>query len=226
MKIRMIISVLVAAFALAAAPVGSGQAQESTPVTARRLAAEVQAFYDQTSTVRTAFSQSHYDRIYRRTTRSRGVLTIARPGKLRFDYLGGDGKVVVSDGSMLTIYEPGDDGDPGQYARTAVREDLSSALGFLTGQARLDRDFRFRLRDASDFGWSGHVLELRPLREEPGYDRMFLFVDASQAGVVRRVIVQDHAGNLNRFDFQRTEFNPAVPAARFAFTPPRGARRI
>ena len=226
MKIRMIISVLVAAFALAAAPVGSGQAQESTPVTARRLAAEVQAFYDQTSTVRTAFSQSHYDRIYRRTTRSRGVLTIARPGKLRFDYLGGDGKVVVSDGSMLTIYEPGDDGDPGQYARTAVREDLSSALGFLTGQARLDRDFRFRLRDASDFGWSGHVLELRPLREEPGYDRMFLFVDANQAGVVRRVIVQDHAGNLNRFDFQRTEFNPAVPAARFAFTPPRGARRI
>lgn len=225
MKIRMLISVLMAAFALAAAPVSSGQAQEA-PVTAQRLAAEVQAFYDQTSTVRTAFSQSHYDRIYRRTTRSRGVLTIARPGKLRFDYLGGDGKVVVSDGSMLTIYEPGDEGDPGQYARTAVREDLSSALGFLTGQARLDRDFRFRLRDASDFGWSGHVLELRPLREEPGYSRMFLFVDANQAGVVRRVIVQDHAGNLNRFDFQRTQFNRAVPAERFAFTPPRGARRI
>lgn len=225
MKTRMLISVLAAAFALAAAPVSSGQAQEA-PVTAQRLAAEVQAFYDQTRTVRTAFSQSHYDRVYRRTTRSRGVLTVARPGKLRFDYLGGDGKVVVSDGSMLTIYEPGDEGDPGQYARTAVREDLSSALGFLTGQARLDRDFRFRLRAASDFGWSGHVLELRPLREEPGYARMFLFVDANQAGVVRRVIVQDHAGNLNRFDFQRTQFNSAVPAERFAFTPPRGARRI
>lgn len=223
MNIRTLTSVLAAAFALSALPASSGAAQD---VSARRVAAEIQAFYDQTTTVRTAFYQSHYDRIYRRTTRSRGVLTIARPGKLRFDYLGGDGKVVVSDGRMLTIYEPGDDGGPGQYARTAVSDDLSSALGFLTGRARLDRDFRFRLRDAADFDWSGHVLELRPLRPEPGYSRMFLFVDPATPGVVQRVIVQDHDGNLNRFDFRRTQFNRAVSAERFAFTPPRGARRI
>jgi len=220
MKTATIVSVL----ALVALPLTTAAAQE--PVTARRVAAEVQAFYDQTTTVRTAFTQAHYDHVYRRTTHSRGVLTVARPGKLRFDYLGGDGKVVVSDGQMLTFYEPGDDGGPGQYTRGAVRDDLSSALGFLTGQARLDRDFRFRLRDASEFDWSGHVLELRPVRAEPGYSRMFLFVDPAAAGVVRRVIVQDHAGNLNRFDFQRTQFNDDVPAERFAFTPPSGARRI
>ncbi len=210
---------------LAAAALPSmGTAQPS----AAHLAAQVQTFYDQTSTVQTAFSQSHYDRIYRRTTRSRGVLTIARPGKLRFDYLGGNGKVVVSDGRNITVYEP-IEGGPGQYARTPVAEQsLSSALGFLTGQSRLDRDFRFRLANARQFGWSGYVLELRPIRSEAAYRRMFLFVDSdpATAGVVRRVLIQDHDGNLNRFDFQRMRFNRNVDATRFAFTPPRGARRI
>lgn len=222
MKIRTMISVLTALLTFGAASVSA----QGEPATAARVAAEIQAFYDQTTTVRTAFQQAHYDSVYRRTTRSRGVLTIARPGKLRFDYLGGDGKVVVSDGQTMTFYEPGDDHGPGQYARSPMREDMSSALGFLTGAARLDRDFRFRLGDASSFSWDGQVLELRPLRDEPGYTRMFLFVDPNAAGVVRRVIVQDHAGNLNRFDFQRTEFNRAIAAERFAFTPPTGARRI
>lgn len=218
---------LLSAFAIAALPASSSQAQASPePITAAHVASQVQTFYDQTRTVRTAFQQTHYDRVYRRTTRSRGVLTIARPGKLRFDYLGGDGKVVVSNGRELTVYEPGDDGGAGQYARTPVREDFSSALGFLTGQARLDRDFRFRLVDGSRFRWDGHVLELSPLRPEPGYRRAYLFVDETAAGVVRRMLIQDHAGNLNQFDFVRTQFNRPVSASRFEFTPPRGARRI
>ncbi|MEC7524227.1 MAG: outer membrane lipoprotein carrier protein LolA [Myxococcota bacterium] len=214
------------AIALGAAP-EDGEAQAGT--SAAQVAAQVQGFYDQTRTVQTAFYQSHYDRIYRRTTRSRGVLTISRPGKLRFDYLGGNGKVVVSDGALMTVYEPGDDGAAGQYAQAPVREEgIPSALAFLTGDARLDRDFTFRLRDASDFRWEGHVLELRPRRDEPAYRRVFLYVDddPSTAGVVRRVLIQDHDGNLNRFDFQRMRFNRSVAESRFAFTPPQGARRI
>jgi outer membrane lipoprotein carrier protein len=217
-------TILLSLLSLAALPASTSLAQQR--VTAAEVAAQVQAFYDQTTTVRTAFTQAHYDRIYRRTTRSRGLLTIARPGKLRFDYLGGDGKVVVSDGHLLTVYEPDDDGGPGQYLQTPVREDASSALGFLTGESRLDRDFRFRLRDASALGWDGYVLELTPIRSQPSYRRVLLFVDPRVPGVVRRVLVLDHDGNLNRFDFQRMRFNRAVAADRFAFTPPVGARSL
>ncbi len=220
---RFATRIALAALLLAVPAVGSAQDRHSS---AAQVAAEVQAFYDQTTTVRTAFTQAAYDRVYRRTTRSRGVLTIARPGKLRFDYLGGNGKVVVSDGRELTVYEPDDDGSAGQYVQTEVREDAASALGFLTGQSRLDRDFRFRLRDANAFHWRGQVLELTPIRAQPSYRRVFLFVDPRLPGVVRRVLIQDHEGNLNRFDFQRTEFNRAVDPERFAFTPPRGARRL
>lgn len=225
MKLRTWIPISILALA-AALPAASSAHDRS--VSAAEVAAEVQAFYDQTTTVRTAFTQAHYDRLYQRTTRSRGLLTIARPGKLRFDYLGGDGKVVVSDGRMLTVYEPDEGGGPGQYLQSELREDASSALGFLTGESRLDRDYRFRLRDASSFHWDGYVLELTPIRAQPAYQRVLLFVDDDPraAGVVRRVLVQDHDGNLNQFDFARMQFNRAVPADRFAFTPPRGARAL
>jgi len=201
-------------------------AQEAS--SAARVAARVQSFYDQTTSVRTAFHQTHYDRVYQRTTRSRGVLTIARPGKMRFDYLAGDGKVVVTNGRSLTVYEPDDHGGGGQYAQTALEDGLPSALGFLAGTARLDRDFTFRLRSASSVGWDGHVLELRPRRAEPAYRRVLLFVDddAATAGVVRKVLVQDHEGNLNLFEFRRTAFNVAVADDRFELEPPVGARRI
>ncbi len=72
---------LVAAFAIAAAPPASStRAQDGARprVTAEHVAARVQSFYDQTTTVRTSFRQVHHDRLYQRTTRSRGVLT--RPG--------------------------------------------------------------------------------------------------------------------------------------------------
>jgi outer membrane lipoprotein carrier protein len=222
--ITLAIAIALAALVL---PRGATEAQRRTR--AAHVAAQVQAFYDQTRTVQTAFYQAHYDRIYRRTTRSRGVLTIARPGKLRFDYLGGDGKVVVSDGRRLTVYEPGDAGAAGQYARTDVRRaGLAAALGFLTGTARLDRDFTFRLVDPARFSWDGHVLELRPRRADPAYRRAFLHVDDDPrtAGVVRRVLIQDHDGNLNRFDFRRMRFNRPVAESRFDFSPPPGARRL
>lgn len=220
---------LALAIALCAPSLASAQASSEDEPSAGHVAAQVQAFYDQTRTVQTAFHQTHYDRVYQRTTRSRGVLTIHRPGKLRFDYLGGDGKVVVSNGRTLTVYEPGDDGGPGQYAQAPVQNDsIPSALAFLTGQQRLDSDFRFRLMDNERFGWDGHVLELRPRVSEAAYRRVYLYVDddPATAGVVRRMIVQDHDGNLNRFSFSRMRFNRAVSSSRFEFRPPANARRI
>jgi len=222
---RLTILAACALFALATPPRVSAQSAPS----AVRVAAEVQGFYDQTRTVSAAFSQAHYDRIYQRTTRSRGVLTILRPGKMRMDYLAGNGKVVVSNGAMLTVYEPGDDGAAGQYAQRPVGDEgLSTALGFITGTARLDRDFRFRLVDPTRFHWAGYVLELRPRTSDPAYSRMFLYVDddPATAGVVHRVLIQDHEGNLSRFDFVRMRFNQPVAASRFEFAPPTGARRL
>jgi outer membrane lipoprotein carrier protein len=196
-------------------------------VDARTVAARVQSFYDQTDTYQASFTQTYYNRLYGRYERSRGSLRIDKPGRMRFDYA--NGKVIASDGTTMTMWEPGDEGGAGQYMQSAVgRDALPGAFSFLTGSGRLENDFRFRLLDARSFGWRGHVLELVPRSPDPRYRRVLLFVDASESlrGVVHRIRIDDHDGNRNKFDLGSMRFNRTIDASTFSFRPARGARRI
>jgi outer membrane lipoprotein carrier protein len=196
--------------------------------TAETVAARVQAFYDQTTTVQASFQQHFWNRAYARTQSSRGTLAIQRPGRIRFDYTDPRGKVVVSTPEGFVYYEPGEDGSPGQYTR-GRSEGASVALGFLTGTARLDRDFTLALLPARpDAPPNTDGLELTPRSADPHFRRIILYVDhrPSTAGVVQRVSIEDHDGNWNRFDFQRLRFNTELPASTFEYTPPSGAREI
>ncbi|MCB9622410.1 MAG: outer membrane lipoprotein carrier protein LolA [Sandaracinus sp.] len=191
---------------------------------ARSVAAAVQAFYDQTDTLEASFVQTHHHRVYQRTQRSTGRLVLDKPGRLRFDY--DDGKVFVSDGRHFLAYDPGDDGAPGQYVKTAVgSSDLPSAFAFLTGQRRVE-EYRTRLLDGRRYGWSGPVLEMVPRSRDPQMRRLVLFVDARLPGVVHRLRVEDHEGNSNQFELRQVRYDREVGAARFQFTPPAGSRRV
>lgn len=213
---------LVAAMMLSPEPASTQQRADASLV-----AAQVQGFYDQTTSIDARFHQTYYHRLYRRYQRSTGRLVFDKPGRMRFDYRGG--KVVVSDGDDLTAYEPGDDGGAGQYMRTTVSQDsLAAGFGFLTGSARIGEDYRYQLLDSQAWGFSGHILELTPRRPDPRIRRVILYVDADprRAGVIHRIRIDDHDGNRNKFDLRSMRFNRTVSDARFAFSPPRGARRM
>lgn len=201
---------------------------QGTETTAELVAARVQAFYDRTSSLRVDFAQHYWSNVYRRTTTSRGRLAILRPGRIRFDYTTPSGKVVVSDGERFTYYEPGDDGTAGQYWIGSA-DGASAALGFLTGTARLDRDFTFSLGTRSDSDPPRtDVLVLRPRADDPHYTEIRLYVSNAPGteGVVLRTSIRDHENNWNRFDFSGHRFSEAVPESTFAYTPPDGAREI
>ena len=228
MKTRALIS-LAAAFTLS----GLAFAQTTRPaleaVDARQVARQVQAFYDQTDTLQARFTQTYYHRLYRRYQRSRGRLVFDKPGRMRFDYDRPNGKVLVSAGGYLTAYEPGDDGEPGQYVKASVAGNaVPSAFAFLTGEARLLDDYRVALLDARRYRWSGHILELRPRRPDPRIRRILLYVDGdpARAGVVHRIRIDDHDGNRNKFELRRMRFNRDVPERVFRYAPPRGSRRV
>lgn len=207
-----------------------GSAQEE--MDAPHVAALVQAFYDQTSSFTANFHQTRYTKIYDRYDRANGTVVFAKPGKMRWDYSRPNGQVFVSDGERLSIYQPPDQGEAhGQMIERSVTQDqLPAAFAFLTGTGRLDTDFRFRLLDASRQGFpGGHVLELRPRRPSPHYERLLFFVRipaGAPAGVIHRVLIVDAAGNRNRFDFRDLRFNRPVGAGRFSFTPPQGTRIV
>jgi outer membrane lipoprotein carrier protein len=206
----------------------------SARLDARAVAALVQSFYDQTTTMDAAFEQTQYTKVYDRTETARGRVVFKKPGKMRWDYAAPNGQVFVSDGRRLLVYQPPDEGESeGQLIDRAMSEDqLPLAFSFLTGTGRLDRDFRLRLVDAARQGFEGgYVLELRPRRPTPHYDRVLFFVrivgeGERRAGVIQRVLILDSAGNRNRFDFSDQRFNRDVPEDRFSFTPPARTRRV
>ena len=222
---------LAAAMAALAASSGSAPASAQQRPNATTVAAWVQAFYDQTRSMSADFEQRYHHRIHDRRTTSRGRVRFKKPGRMRFDYADPNGKVVVTDGTELTVYEPPDAGQSrGQYYQQPMSQaQLPDALSFLTGTGRLAQDFRFRLLDASALGYAeGQVLELRPRRPTAQYSRVLLFVDddAARRGVVHRVIIVDQSNNTNRFDFRNQRFNTNVQDSVFQYRPPGNARRI
>jgi outer membrane lipoprotein carrier protein len=223
----LFVAALALGISLTAGHAREASAQDAAP-TAATVAAWAQTFYDRTPFVQARFSQYFWNRVYDRTSTSRGQIFISRPGRVRFDYAAPSGKVVVSDGEHFTYYEPGDDGAVGQYYEGSA-DSTSAALGFLTGTARLDRDFTFTLRAHSDTQPAEtQALELRPRHPDPHYRRVVLYVSEAAAtrGVVRRISIEDPDGNWNRFDFSGFDLEHPIDAARFEYTPPAGARRI
>lgn len=208
-------------------------ARAQQDVDARTIAAYVQSFYDSTKTVQASFYQTYYHKLYDRYERSKGEVAFKKPGMMRWDYARPNGKVIVSDGRKVQVFDPGQEGERPQLLEQRMSEhQLPQAFSFLTGTGRLDEEFRFRLLDPEREGFrKGHVLELRPKEPSPHYDRILFYVQVvgkgdRKAGVVRRVLIVDPAGNRNRFDFKGLKFDRKVPASTFRFQPPRGTRRV
>jgi outer membrane lipoprotein carrier protein len=203
-------------------------AQDRARPDARTVATEVQAFYDRTRNVEADFVQTFYNRLYDRYDRSRGHMVFSKPGRMRFDYARPNGKVIVSNGTTLTYWEPADTRAGQFYEQPMSADAIPGAFSFLTGEGRLTEDFRVALLSSRAFGWRGHVLELRPRTADPRYERVLLFVDADPLlrGVVHRVRIDDHDGNRNKFELARMRFDRTVADGTFAFRVPTGARRI
>ncbi len=225
---RTFLALGVIGLSLAATLAPPARAQQARP-DAATVAAWVQSFYDQTRTMNARFVQTYRNAVYDRTETSRGRVQFRKPGLMRFDYDRPNGKIIVSDGEQLTVYEPPDTGrGAGQYYQQPMSDSqLPAALSFLTGTGRLDQDFTFRDGPANLYP-QGRVLELRSRQPSPHYSRILLFVDDDEArrGTVHRVIIIDQANNRNQFDFTDQQFNRQIQDSVFRWRPPSGARRI
>src|ERR1700712_5169817 len=214
------------------APVTTAPAAAPAPdaKTAQSVVSAVQTFYDQTKTVEAEFYQTYFNRIYDKYDHSKGSVKFAKPGRMRWDYAAPNGKVIVSDGKRLVIFEPGEESEPGQVFERAISDsELPQALAFLTGTGKLSDDFTFRLLDAAAPGFpTGYVLELLPKKPSPHYERILFYVDGDtkRMGLVHRVLIVDSAGNRNRIDFKGPKFNRALDAKTFAWQPPKNARKV
>jgi outer membrane lipoprotein carrier protein len=103
-------------------------------------------------------------------------------------------------------------------------------VSFLTGQGKLSDSFNFQLVDG-DTGQKGlnfpggFVLIGTPKAATPSYQKVLFFVDKATSQV-RRVLIVDAQGNLNKFTFDTPRVNDPISPSEFTFTPPPGTNIV
>ena len=71
----------------------------------------------------------------------------------------------------------------------------------------------------------GYILLGTPKVATPSYQKVLFYVDKATSQV-RRVLIVDGQGNLNKFTFESPHVNDAIEPGTFTFTPPPGTNIV
>jgi outer membrane lipoprotein carrier protein len=183
----------------------------------------VQAFYDKSLTFKAKFQQRFWVKAYNTEKSSSGRVTFAKPGRMDWVYDDPKDNRVVSDGSMIRVYEA----DKKQmFEQPIAKSQYPAALSFLTGTGRLGDAFEFQMVSGQEMKFpGGYVLVGTPKESTAAYSKVLFYVD-SATSQVRRVMIIDGQGNRNRFDFLEPHVNESTAPGQFTFTPPTGTSVI
>jgi outer membrane lipoprotein carrier protein len=202
----------------------------ATSADAQQVVNKVQVFYDKAQTFQSDFHQEFVVKAYSQTKASDGHVAFSKPGKMSWTYSNPAGNRIVSDGNVLRVYEAA---NKQMYeSPVGVSSPYPAAVSFLTGQGKLSDAFDFQLVDG-DTGQKGtqlnfpggYVLIGTPKAATPSYQKVLFFVDKSTSQV-RRVLIVDAQGNLNKFTFQTPRVNDPIAPSEFVFTPPPGTNIV
>jgi len=199
-----------------AAPASSGADKAAIAVAQR-----VQRLYGKAKSYKAKFKQTTKLKVHDKKKVSKGTVAFARRGKLSFRYSKPRGNRVVSDGKVVKVY---DRAARQMYEGKLKKTYYPASLAFLFGKGKLTRDFKLRLIKPNKLK-RGYLLEAVPLEATPAYRKIVLYVDGKTAKV-RRVMILDAQGNVNRFDFSDPVLNERIPDREFKFYPPAGTNIV
>jgi len=142
-----------------------------------------------------------------------GTLTLRKPGRMRWDYSKPAGKVFVSDGKRVSLYNP----ETNQVEVTGVKEteDMRAPLAFLLGKLNFYKEFRkFTLREAPEGVW----ISAEPETESLPYSRVEFLVTPENRIKRLKVFAQDHS--VLDFRFEQEKLNIPVDPKLFDYRAP------
>lgn len=174
---------------------------------------DLKQFLNETKTFRAEFSQAVVGKSGRKPQQSSGVVSISRPGKLRWEIIKPYPQLVVGDGEKFWIY----DQELAQVTIKKAGQTLGSTpAALLSGNNDLERNFSLKeLPDAEGLSW----LEATPKNADSGFDK----VRVGLAGKVIKVMeLHDSFGQITHLRFSAMERNLRLPAENFRFIPPAG----
>jgi len=185
---------------------------------AQALLRRVEQHHAHTSDLVARFSQSYRSGMLGREITERGVVSVKRPGRMRWEYKDPEPKLFVSDGRTFYFYVPADK----QVIVSEQDEQRSLAARLLSGKGGLAEEFDVTLESPPEEGVVR--LKLVPRREQPDVQRAFLDVEPS--GRIRSILLDDVQGNRTRFRFESVRENVGLRDELFRFQTPSGVELI
>ncbi len=197
---------------------GPAEAAPAESRIAETLLRRIQERNARTSDLVARFSQSYRSGMLGREITERGVVSIKRPGRMRWEYKQPEPKLFVSDGHTFYFYVPADK----QVIVSEQDEQRSLAARLLSGKGGLGDEFTASLDEPLEDGVVR--LKLVPRREQSELERAF--VDVEPSGRNRSILLDDLQGNRTRFRFEGIRENTGLKDDLFRFQPPKGVEVI
>ena len=174
----------------------------------------LKAFIAGAKTAEADFSQTVTDRNGRITQRASGKMAFARPGKFRWDYTTPYSQVIVGDGTRLWLY----DADLDQVTVKPLGEIVAGTpAALLAGDNAIEKYFNLKdARDADGLEW----LEATPRSRDTTFESIRM---GFRGDTLAQMELLDQFGQRTTLKLSRFARNLSLPAARFKFTPPKGA---
>jgi len=180
-----------------------------------------QAAFDKTKSMKSDFVQIFESKGFGRTAEYRGSVFILKPSKMLWRYTEPKGRMLLSDGTDLWLYDPEDNVAYHDQIKGFLHE-KSPAL-FLAGEKTLRDIFTIDLVEPAKVDKLENVvrLKLTPKSPQPGVKGMLLTLDGTTYAIMELMMV-DHLGNRNKITFLNAERGVETDPSIFKFTPPQG----
>lgn len=201
----------------------AGAPAASCAISAAEVARGVEGKYASLQDLSADFRQESRIVSLGRSRMKSGTMRFKKPGKMRWDYDAPDPQTLVSDGTTLWYFRPGQN--------QVVIQDLGRAftnrtpLLFLFGEGSLAEEFTWEEEDLSGSGDGTYTLAMRPRRETPDLVALTLEVRAGDFSIVATVL-EDAFGNVTRLEFSGEEENRGLQDEIFQFEVPPGTEVI
>ncbi len=199
----------------------------SLSATPDEIARQVQATYEKAQNVSSAFTQKVKIEALEREIEKSGEVTFQKPGKLRVEYTGDRGRLYVSDGKKLWVYEKGD--SQVNVYQVTPKTLPEETLAFLGGLGNLNK--QFTVRDATkkvrEKKITGNLdwLLLVPRQASSQLEEMLLGFNPT-SHLVEEAYLKNETGNQSHYFFKKVVVNSKFEDSKFVFGKVKGVKEI
>jgi len=185
--------------------------------------AMLKRFFNEVETMQASFDQRIVDESGNTIEVKKGIFSLSRPGRFRWNYITDDpdypvGQQIISDGASITFYEP-DLETANQRSMVNALEQVPTLLLVQSGES-LEKHF-----NVTDFGKTDGLtwVALKPKDENAGYQGLMIGFDKQ---LLSAIVLTDGIGNETRLVLQNVVTNTELDERLFTFVPSDGVDLI